>query len=177
MLLRSLLWKVQAWRLLFARCIAALMGPPYTFMRLRSLVLAAGGIRAAFPAFVGGGVRITHHNLRIGKHSYIAPYCTLSPDRGAPIVIGEYVSLAHNVNVFTITHEMGLKSKRAGSNRSAKVEIGDGAWIGAGAIILPGVTVGAGAVVAAGAVVTSDVPEDVLVAGVPARVKKRLISP
>lgn len=153
------------------------MGPPYTFMRLRGLVLAAGGIRVAFGAAIGGGVRIAHHNARIGKGSYIAPYCTLIPDRGAPIVIGEYVSLAHNVNVFTVTHEIGLKSQRAGRNQSAKVEIGDGVWIGAGAIILPGITIGAGAVVAAGAVVTSDVPEDALVAGVPACMKKYLISP
>lgn len=177
MLLNRLLWAVQAWRLVVARCIAALMGPPYTFMRLRGLVLAAGGVKVAFGAAIGGGVRITHHNLRIGKHTYIAPYCTLVPDRKAPIVIGEYVSLAHNVNIFTITHEIGLKSKRTGYNRSFKVEIEDGAWIGAGAIILPGVTVGAGAVVAAGAVVTSDVPADVLVAGVPARTKKTLTSP
>ena len=170
MLLRRLLWSAQAWRLVLARCIAALMGPPYTFMRLRSLVLAAGGVKASFPTFVGGGVRITHRNVRIGKHSYIAPYCTLVPDQRAPILIGEYVSLAPNVNIFTVTHEIGSKSKRAGDNRSLKVEIGDGAWIGAGATILPGVAIGAGAVV------TSDVPEDALVAGVPAHLKKRLTS-
>jgi maltose O-acetyltransferase len=174
MLLRRFLWKVQAWRLVLARCVAALMGPPYSLMRLRGLVLTAGGIKAAFPTAIGGGARITHHNLRIGRHSYIAPYCTLVADRIAAIVIGEYVAIAHNVNIFTVTHEIGLESKRVGSNRSFKVEIKDGAWIGAGAIILPGVTVGAGAVVAAGAVVTRDVPENTLVAGVPARVKKSL---
>ena len=43
------------------------------------------------------------------------------------------------------------------------------AWIGAGAIILPGVTVGENAIVAAGAVVTKDVPDNVIVAGAPAK--------
>ena len=46
-------------------------------------------------------------------------------------------------------------------------------WIGANVTILPGVTIGDYVVVAAGAVVTKDVPSGVLVAGVPAIVKKR----
>jgi UDP-2-acetamido-3-amino-2,3-dideoxy-glucuronate N-acetyltransferase len=45
-----------------------------------------------------------------------------------------------------------------------------GAAIGSGAVILCGVTVGARATVGAGAVVTHDVPDDAVVAGVPARV-------
>jgi acetyltransferase-like isoleucine patch superfamily enzyme len=44
-----------------------------------------------------------------------------------------------------------------------------GAAIGSGAVILCGVTVGARATVGAGAVVTRDVPDDAVVAGVPAR--------
>ena len=46
-----------------------------------------------------------------------------------------------------------------------------GASIGSGAIILCGVTIGARALVGAGAVVTHDVPDDAVVAGVPARVR------
>jgi maltose O-acetyltransferase len=45
----------------------------------------------------------------------------------------------------------------------------DEVYIGANATILPEVTVHKGAVVGAGAVVTKDVPEGVIVAGVPAR--------
>ena len=48
-----------------------------------------------------------------------------------------------------------------------------GASIGSGAVILCGVTIGEGAMVGAGAVVTRDVPDEAVVAGVPARVQAR----
>jgi len=49
-----------------------------------------------------------------------------------------------------------------------------GASIGSSATILCGVTIGEGAIVGAGAVVTKDVPPYTVVAGVPARVIKKL---
>lgn len=56
---------------------------------------------------------------------------------------------------------------------SAKpVTIGDNVLIGANAVVIEGVSVGNGAVVAAGAVVTRDVPENAVVAGIPARIVK-----
>lgn len=54
------------------------------------------------------------------------------------------------------------------------VVIKKNAWIGAKAVILPGVTVGENAVVAAGSVVTKSVPTNTMVAGVPAKVIKKL---
>ncbi len=54
------------------------------------------------------------------------------------------------------------------------VRIGDNVMLGANSVVLEGVTVGDGAVVAAGAVVTKDVPSNVLVAGVPARIIKAI---
>ena len=50
------------------------------------------------------------------------------------------------------------------------VDVRDNCFIGAGAIILPGVTIGPNSIVAAGAVVNSDVPDGMIVGGVPAKV-------
>lgn len=54
------------------------------------------------------------------------------------------------------------------------VRVGDNVLVGANAVVLEGVQIGNGSVVAAGAIVTEDVPENVVVAGVPARVIKKI---
>ncbi len=54
------------------------------------------------------------------------------------------------------------------------VVIEDDVLIGANAVILEGIRVGKGAIVAAGAVVTKDVPEYTVVAGIPAKIVKRV---
>jgi acetyltransferase-like isoleucine patch superfamily enzyme len=53
---------------------------------------------------------------------------------------------------------------------SKGIDIGRGAWLGAGAVVLDGVSVGHDAVVGAHAVVTQDVPPFAVAAGSPARV-------
>ena len=54
------------------------------------------------------------------------------------------------------------------------VKIGNRVWFGARVTICPGVTIGDGAIVGAWAVVTKDVPSRTIVAGVPAKVIKKL---
>lgn len=53
-------------------------------------------------------------------------------------------------------------------------EIGDNVLIGANAVILEGVKIGANSVVAAGSVVVEDIPENVVVAGIPAKIIKKV---
>lgn len=48
------------------------------------------------------------------------------------------------------------------------------AWLGARVSVLPGVTIGENAIVGTGSVVTHDVPDNTIVAGVPARVIKTI---
>ena len=57
--------------------------------------------------------------------------------------------------------------------KESPVVLKKGSYIGTGTIILPGVTIGRESVVAAGAVVTKNVPDHVMVAGVPAIVKRK----
>lgn len=56
-----------------------------------------------------------------------------------------------------------------------EIRIGDNVWIGAGVIVLPGCRIGNNSVIAAGSVVCSDIPDNCMAAGAPAKVKKHLI--
>lgn len=88
------------------------------------------------------------------------------------VTIGEDVAISHNVTIMdSDAHEI-LGNVRP---KTLPVRIGNHVWIGSGAKILKGVTVGNGSVVAAGAVVVHDVPENCVVAGVPAIIVKNAI--
>lgn len=56
-----------------------------------------------------------------------------------------------------------------------EIRIGDNVWVGAGVMVLPGCRIGNNSVIAAGSVVCSDIPDNCMAAGVPAKVKKRLM--
>ena len=61
--------------------------------------------------------------------------------------------------------------------KNEPVSIGDGSWLGHGAIVLPGSRLGRHVVVAAGAVVAGlHVPDNAVVAGVPARVVRQYVA-
>ncbi|MBM7837847.1 acetyltransferase-like isoleucine patch superfamily enzyme [Alkalihalobacillus xiaoxiensis] len=109
-------------------------------------------------------------NIRVGKEVFINQGCTFM-DRGG-ITIEEKVLIAPKVNLVTINHPVSPTERRA--TYSKPILIKKGAWIGINATIMPGVTIGENAIVSAGAVVTKDVEDNVIVAGVPAKVIKQI---
>ena len=54
-----------------------------------------------------------------------------------------------------------------------RVQVGKNSWIGANATVRPRVRIGDNSIVGAGAVVVTDIPNDVVVVGVPARVIRK----
>lgn len=68
---------------------------------------------------------------------------------------------------------MGYKIDHHAVNKSP-VSIGNNVWIGWGCIILKGVTIGNNSIIAAGSVVLKDIPSNVIAAGNPAVVKRRI---
>jgi acetyltransferase-like isoleucine patch superfamily enzyme len=56
----------------------------------------------------------------------------------------------------------------------APIIIGNNVWIGSNSTILPGVVIGDNSIIGAGSVVTKNVPSNVIVAGVPAKVIKKI---
>lgn len=105
----------------------------------------------------------------IGEHCAIYPYTNITDPEyvliGNNVRLSNCTVLGHDASVVMLNRAFGTNLDRVG-----KVVLNDNVFVGHGAIILPGVTVGPNAIVAAGAVVSKDVPENSVVAGVPARV-------
>ena len=64
--------------------------------------------------------------------------------------------------------------RNQGLEKALPIKVGNNCWFGANVSVMPGVTIGAGCVIAAGAVVTKNMPDNSLIAGVPAKVIKTI---
>jgi acetyltransferase-like isoleucine patch superfamily enzyme len=84
---------------------------------------------------------------------------------GAGTLVAAYAYLVGGDHEFSRADQPVLEQGR----RSSGIDIGAGAWIGAGALVLDGVVVGDRAIVGAGAVVREAVAAGTTVVGVPAR--------
>jgi len=111
-------------------------------------------------------------NLNIGKNVFINFDCTFLTLGG--ITIEDDVLIGPKVSLITENHPLEPQHRKGLTGKS--IVIRKNAWIGASATILPGVTIGENAVVAAGAVVSKDVPDHVVVRGVPAKILKTIDS-
>lgn len=112
------------------------------------------------------------YNISVGKNVFFNFNCCFLDVM--KIELGDNVMLGPNVQIYTATHPMNKTERSSGLEFAKPIKIGDDVWLGGGAIICPGVTIGNGVVVGAGAVVTKDVPDDVFVAGNPARIIKEI---
>jgi putative colanic acid biosynthesis acetyltransferase WcaF len=83
------------------------------------------------------------------------------------IEIGPRATVAQEVYLSTGSHDFDAPSMPL---VTAKITIGEDAFVGARAFVLPGVTIGPRAIIGACSVVTSDVPENVVAAGNPCKV-------
>jgi len=108
-------------------------------------------------------------NITVGKNIFINADCKFQDQGG--IYIGDDVFIGHNVVLATLDHELDPDSRGL---VPSPIRIGNKVWIGSGAIVTKGVTIGEGSIVAAGAVVTKDVPDRVIVGGVPAKILKNI---
>lgn len=121
---------------------------PKTFIHPK-IILSKRAVVSVDGVLIAGGAVI-------GSHTNIDKFVLIN--RGA--LIGHHVTVEEYVTI------------ESGAIIGAMVLIGKGSYIGMGAKILPKVTIGNHSIIAAGAVVKEDVPDNTMVAGVPAVVKK-----
>ena len=112
------------------------------------------------------------YNIEIGENFYSNHNLVILDC--AKVKFGDNVFIAPNCGFYTAEHPLNAETRNKGSEYAKPIIIGNNVWIGGGVQILSGVTVGNNSVVAAGAVVTKNVPDNSVVAGVPAKVIKFL---
>lgn len=124
--------------------------------------------------------------IKIGSCSYIGQDTRIWAL--TRVDIGERVLIAHNCFICdNLTHPLDAETRhrqymaKHGFPFPADIDLDErpisienDVWIAAGVTILRGVTIGAGSIVAAGSVVTKDVPPNVIVAGNPAKLVRKL---
>lgn len=111
-------------------------------------------------------------NIHLGSKVYFNFNCVVLDV--LPVTLGDNVLIGPSVQIYTAMHPISAIERRGGLEFGKPVNIGSDVWIGGGAIICPGVTIGDRSIVGAGSVVTSDVPQDVIAVGNPARMLKGL---
>ena len=102
---------------------------------------------------------------RIGPGLYIS--------HGVNIVIGSGARVGRNLTILngvTLGQKRRIEDWKGEQNEDGYPEIGDDAYLGTGCKILGGIKLGRNVTIGANAVVTKDVPDDVIAAGVPARI-------
>lgn len=113
-------------------------------------------------------------NIFIGDHFYSNFDLTILDV--AKVTIGNRVMFGPKVSILTATHPIDHESRNSGLEYGLPITIGDDVWIGGNVVVNPGVTIGSRSIIGSGSVVTKDIPEDVIAAGNPCKVIRRITS-
>jgi acetyltransferase-like isoleucine patch superfamily enzyme len=112
--------------------------------------------------------------LKIGKGTYIGPYCMLDGFNGK-VTIGSFVSFAQRITLLTgSAPNASEKMQRIFPLLKGEVSIGDHTWIGAHCVIMPKVEIGKYCVVAANSFVNQSFPDYSILGGSPAKLLRKL---
>ena len=133
------------------------------------------GIRIGSGVFIGRNSILSCKNgdIELGDGANIGFNCEVFS--ASRVTIGASVLMAAYSYIIGGDHDFSdpTAAVLAQARTSAGVDIGPGAWLGAGAKILDGVNIGEHAIVGAAAVVRDDVPAHTVAVGIPARVISR----
>lgn len=111
-------------------------------------------------------------NVYVGKNSHINHLCCVWAGEDSQIILGDNLLMGPGVCIFSGNHSTFQGEPMTFQPRKEEsIVIGDDVWLGAHAIVTAGTHIANGVIVAAGAVVTRSITqENVIVAGIPAKI-------
>ncbi len=112
------------------------------------------------------------YNIIVGDNFYSNHNCVFLDC--AEIVFGDNVFVGPNCGFYTAEHPFDAETRNKRLERAKPIKIGDNVWIGGNVCVLPGVTIGNNSVIGAGSVVNRDIPDNVVAAGNPCRVIRKI---
>lgn len=161
------------------KCTHARLHQPCHFTGKGSITLGACEIGVwPSPYFLSGHTyieaRAENASVRVGDGTFINNSAVIIADK-SEILIGNNVLIGHNFFACDSDfHGLEVQDRLNGNYITASVTIADNVFIGQGVSVLKGVCIGRNSVIAAGSTVTSDIPENVIAGGIPAKVIKPL---
>jgi len=122
---------------------------------------------AIFPHIIDKNNYITN-TITFNRGVIIFPNCSISTN----VILNEFASINYNCSVSHRSIIGKFSNVCPNCTICGDVVIDDFTFIGAGSIINEKVKIGKNVIVASGSVVTSNVPDNVMIAGIPATIKK-----
>ena len=174
----------------FRKVIAALVCILFSICYYKILKLKIPSISFSFSPFklskgsmtiIGSRAIISNHcelitegRLKIGDNFCMNKYSRISAK--GEIVIGHNVTIARFVSILDHDHDyiMVENNIQYDGYSIEPIHIGNNVWIGDKVSITKGVVIGSNVIVGANSVVTNNIPNNVIVAGVPAKILKHL---
>ncbi|MFI8380426.1 acetyltransferase [Leeuwenhoekiella sp. NPDC079379] len=146
------------------RFVLGLGNPTYRELLARKLTTYGGKLVSAVSPYASIGTQ----NVFIGQGTCILSGVRISNNT----IIGKGCLIYYNS---VVTHDCKLGDWieiSPGVNILGRVEIGNHTTVGSGSTILPNIKIGRNVIIGAGSVVTKNIPDNSLVYGVPAKIKK-----
>ena len=108
---------------------------------------------------------LVHHkdNLELGEKTDIGAFTYINAKHG--VIIEKNVQIGSHCSIYSISTI---------DNKEGQVTLKKNCRIGSHSVVMPGVTIGENSIVGAFSFVNNDIPDNVIVAGVPAKVIEQI---
>ena len=112
------------------------------------------------------------YNIEIGENFYSNHNLVILDC--AKVTFGDNVFIGPNCGFYTAAHPLDYKTRNSGLEYAKPISVGNNVWVGGNVCVMPGVSIGDNCVIGAGSVVVKDIPDNVVAAGNPCKVIRRL---